>query len=100
MAGYTHEQLIDQSTGEFDWTYIKRHALLRAQGEYGNCAPPVSWVRDQIRLLKGRAEIMRRRWRKANGMPDDTVYVPAFQVIEPWYKRNMYDPRTGSWVPL
>jgi hypothetical protein len=26
--------------------------------------------------------------------------VTGFQVIEPFYKRNMYDPRTGQWVSL
>ena len=24
----------------------------------------------------------------------------GFQVIEPWYKRNMYVPATGQWVTL
>lgn len=26
--------------------------------------------------------------------------VTGFQVVEPWYKRNMYNPRTGQWVAL
>lgn len=24
----------------------------------------------------------------------------GFQVVEPWYKRNQYNPRTGQWVAL
>ena len=64
--------LIDQETGEFDWTYIKRQAVVRAQGNYGSSEPPVSWVRDEIRALQDWAGIMRRRWRQANGLPDDT----------------------------
>ena len=71
---YSHELLISAETGEFDWTYIKRQAVVRAQREFGGCAPPVSYVRNEIRNLKGTAEIMRRRWRSAHGLPDDTVY--------------------------
>lgn len=26
--------------------------------------------------------------------------VPAFRVVEPFYKRNMYVPETGQWVTL
>lgn len=26
--------------------------------------------------------------------------VTAFQVIEPWYKRRMWDQRAGQWVTL
>ena len=48
---------------------------MRAQREYGGCAPPVSYVRNEIRNLKGTAEIMRKRWRDARGMADDAAYV-------------------------
>jgi hypothetical protein len=72
---YSHEKLICADTGEFDWTFIKRQALLRAQASYGNCAPPVSYVRSEIRNLQGTAAIMRKRWRDAHGLVDDTVYV-------------------------
>lgn len=80
---YSHEMLILQDTGEFDWAFIKRHALLRAQAAYGDCAPPVSWVRDEIRNLQGTAHIMRKRWREAHGLPDDTKYVTITSFAKP-----------------
>jgi hypothetical protein len=72
---YSHEQLILADTGEFDWTFIKRHAVVRAQREFGGCAPPVVYVRNEIRYLQDIAAIMRKRWRDAHGLPDDTEYV-------------------------
>lgn len=72
---YSHDLLISQETGEFDWTYIKRQALIRAQREYGDCAPPVRAVRNEILNLKDYAAIMRKRWREAHGLPDDIQYV-------------------------
>lgn len=75
MTAYSHEMLIDQTTGELDWTFIKRHAVVRAEREYGSSNPPLSYVRDEIRYLKDIAGIMRKRWREAKGLPDDEVYV-------------------------
>lgn len=72
---YSHDLLIHPETGEFDWTFIKRQALARAQRNYGGAAPPTSYVRDEIRMLQDVARIMRKRWRDAHGLPDDTVYV-------------------------
>lgn len=80
---YSHEQLIDQLTGEFDWTFIKRTALARAQARYGAPDCPVSYVRDQIRVLQDTAAIMRRRWRAANGLADDTKYVTITSFAKP-----------------
>lgn len=70
-----HDLLIHQDTGEFDWTFIKRQALARAQGRWGSGAPPVSYVRNEMRDLQSTAQIMRKRWRAAHGLPDDIVYV-------------------------
>lgn len=80
---YSHEQLISPETGEFDWTFIKRQALLRAQARWGDCAPPVSYVRNEIRDLQGTAAIMRKRWREANGLGDDTIYVTITSFAKP-----------------
>lgn len=77
-----NDLLIDQTTGELDFSYIKRMALARAQANHRSAAPPVSWVRDELRTLKERAAIIRKRWRDAHGLPDDTAYemmnVPAW----------------------
>lgn len=97
---YLPHLLIDQETGEFDWTYIQRHALLRAQADFGAQEVPVSWVRDQIRALKAIAFVMRERWLEARGLRDDTVMVQGFQIVDPFYKRNMWDSRAGQWVAL
>jgi hypothetical protein len=71
---FDNDALINQETGELDWTYIKRQALIRAQREYGDCAPPVRWVRNEITTLKDRAMGVRKYWRYAHGLPDDTAY--------------------------
>ncbi len=81
---YTHEVLIDQSTGEYDWTAIKRWSLIRADREYGGPGAPISWVRDAIRWHKGYAEIMRKRWREEHGLVDDTKYV----MVAPYGKQQ------------
>lgn len=70
-----YDKLIHPDTGEFDWTFIKRQALVRAQGRWGSGAPPTSYVRNELHDLKDTARIIRKRWREANGLPDDTVYV-------------------------
>lgn len=70
-----HDLLINQDTGEFDWTFIKRQALLRAQGRWGGSAPPARYVRNELRDLKDIARIIRKRWRADHGLPDDTIYV-------------------------
>ena len=89
---YTHEALIDQTTGEYDWTAIKRWSLVRADREYGGPGAPMSYVRDAIRWHKGYAEIMRRRWRAAHGMPDDTVYhvVAAYGKQQDGVRRSAF----------
>jgi hypothetical protein len=80
---YSHDMLIDQATGELDWTFIKRHAVVRAERAYGSDGAPVSYVRDEIRYLKDIAGIMRKRWRDARYLPDDTKYVTITQQGRP-----------------
>ena len=89
---YSHDLLIHSETGEFDWTFIKRHALVRAQREYGGAVPPVSYVRNEIRYLKDIAHIMRKRWRDANGLPDDTIYISiaAYGRAEEGVRRSRF----------
>jgi len=89
---YSHDLLINQDTGELDWSFIKRHAVVRAEREFGGCAPPVSYVRDEIRTLQDRAAIMRKRWRDAHGLPDDTIYttVTAFGVQREGVRRSAF----------
>lgn len=79
---YSHDLLIHPETGEFDWTYIKRQALVRARGRWGSGTPPASYVRNDLRDLKDTAAIIRKRWREAHGLPDDTVYVSV--AIPTW----------------
>ena len=83
MAVFSPQSLIDQTTGEFDWTYIKRHALLRAQRDTGDCAPSVRSVRSQILNLKSMAFAMRADWRRDHGLPDDTEYVTMTSFAKP-----------------
>lgn len=74
--------LINQSTGELDWTWINRLAVARAQGEYGNSEPPISYVRNSLRVMQDRAIAMRTQWRQHRGLPDESpcsiVSVPAW----------------------
>jgi len=74
--------LINQTTGDIDWTWLKRLALARAQGEYGNSNPPIRYVRSAIRELQDRASAMRTAWRRDHGLRDDSrmvmVNVPAW----------------------
>lgn len=80
---FNPNDLIDQTTGEFDWAYIKRHALLRAQRVYADCAPPVSAVRSELLNLKDLAFAMRAAWRRDHGLPDDTEYVTVTSYAKP-----------------
>jgi len=72
---FDRSKLIDQETGEFDWTYIKQQALLRADHEYGGPGAPNSYVRDAIRHYQDYARDMRHEWRRAHGLPVETVAV-------------------------
>jgi hypothetical protein len=82
MAFNPHE-LINQTTGEFDWNYIKRNALLRAQRMTGDCAPSVRSVRSEILNLKAMAFGMRADWRRDRGLPDDTEYCTVTSFAKP-----------------
>jgi hypothetical protein len=72
--------LINQETGEFDWTQINRMALARADGEFGGPGAPVSYVRDAIRHYQDYARDMQHRWRQDRGLPNEYVMmeVPAW----------------------
>lgn len=72
---YSHDKLINQATGEFDWRAIKRFALDRAVRSSGRPNPSRYYLRDELSSLKGMATVIRRRWREAHGLPDDAVYV-------------------------
>ena len=67
--------LLNHQTGEIDWTWLKRLALARAQGEYGNSNPPIRYVRSAIRELRDRASSMRTAWRRDHGLRDDSHMV-------------------------
>lgn len=82
MAFNPHN-LIDQTTGELDWTYIKRQALARAQRTWEDCAPPVRAVRSEILNLKSMAIAMRADWRRDHGLPDDTEYTTITSFAKP-----------------
>ena len=68
------QKLINQETGELDWSYIKMRALARADWEFGGPGVPNSYVRDAIGYFKDVALADRIEWRKANGLSDDTEY--------------------------
>jgi len=76
------ELLINQDTGEIDMVSLRLIAKQRADRDYGSDAPP-SWVHSEINNLRILAYFVRRDWRKARGLPDDTVYVPGFTLPEP-----------------
>lgn len=68
-------RLINQTTGEFDWTFIKQQALLRADHEFGGPGAPNSYVRDALKHYQDLARDMQYEWRKAHGLPVTTVLV-------------------------
>ena len=74
--------LIDQTTGDLDWTWIKRLAVVRAEREFGGPNPPIKYVREQIRWAQDRARSMRTSWRQQRGLADDggsvLVNMPAW----------------------
>jgi hypothetical protein len=67
--------LIHQRSGRMNLKRIREKGMLRAQREYGGPNPPPSWVRDGENWWRDRAEIIQRRWRAANGLPNETVTV-------------------------
>lgn len=87
---YTANDLINQETGEIDWTAVKAVARSRAVREYGGFNPPPSWVRPELTWAKDRARIMRRRWRELHGLPDDTQYV----TIQQFYQKPQFSLRS------
>ncbi|HWW46277.1 MAG TPA: hypothetical protein VNZ94_00360 [Xanthobacteraceae bacterium] len=67
--------LLNQETGQIDWTAVKAVGLARAVRDYGAMNPPTSWVRDGLRWARDRAFIMQCQWRERHGLPDLTIHV-------------------------
>ena len=81
MARYSHDLLINQETGAIDWSYLKEHALLRAQREFGGSNPPPSWLRDALRALRTNADMMAAQWRMDRGLADNRPSTPMSQYL-------------------
>lgn len=81
MSSY-RDRLINQETGEICIFGIREVARERANRDYRGEAP-WSWVMSEIENLKTEAYFVRRNWRRDHGLPDDTVYVTGFTIIEP-----------------
>ena len=76
------DKLINQDTGEIDMVSLSEIAKHRADWEWGGEAP-AKLVWSNAENLKTLAFFMRRDWRAARGLADDTVYVTGFQAEEP-----------------
>ena len=76
------DKLINQDTGEIDMVSLSEIAKHRADWEWGGEAP-AKLVWSNAENLKTLAYFMRRDWRAARGLDDDTVYVTGFQSEEP-----------------
>jgi len=75
MSAFSNDLLIDQQTGELDLDYILQQASARARADRDGNDPPLQWIRSHYLELCDRGAILRRRWRAAHGLPDDTKYV-------------------------
>lgn len=73
--------LVDHETGELDQLAIRARADVLASRDFGGPNYPPSYFRDNERNVTDLARIMRIRWRRDHGLPDDTVYVTV-QVPE------------------
>jgi hypothetical protein len=73
MVALDLNTLIDQHTGEVIESQVRSSAIISANSRYGNDATDldVDHYEDQLR---GLAQILRNRWRKAHGLVDDTKY--------------------------
>lgn len=69
------ESLIDSETGELDQIAIRARAGVIASREYGAPNYPPSYFRSAEQNTTDLARIMRIRWRRDHGLPDDTKYV-------------------------
>lgn len=66
-------RLIDQETGEIDGLACIEAADLRAQREWGGPQPPPAFIRDAVSFVHQRAADLRREWRRARRLADDTA---------------------------
>lgn len=76
-------QKLITETGEYDLTFIKRTAYLRACRDYSSDNPPSALIRSHFNNLTSQAYFVRFRFRREHGLPDDTVYSTSFQLIDP-----------------
>jgi hypothetical protein len=75
VIAMNNDLLIDQETGEINWSYVKLAAMVLARKDYGGDAPPTMYVRNAIRRLSERARAVRVNWRQHRGLPDDSAMV-------------------------
>jgi hypothetical protein len=66
------DRLIDQETGEIDGLVLIEVADLIAQRDWGGPLPPPAYIRQAVSDAHDRARDLRRAWRRARGLPDDT----------------------------
>lgn len=67
--------LIDTDTGEIDHFELIQRADLRACQQYGGPHPPPAYIRNAISWCTERARSERLEWRRAHGLPDDSMVV-------------------------
>lgn len=67
--------LVDSETGELDLIAIRDRADVLASRDFGAPNYPPSYYRGHELNVTDLARVMRKRWRAAHGLPDDTVYV-------------------------
>lgn len=82
---------IDRETGEIDSLALIEAADLRAKREWGGPQPPPSYIREAVSFVHERAHDLRREWRRARGLPDDTQFtmteMPAWGASGDGYGR-------------
>jgi hypothetical protein len=76
------DHLIDPDTGEIDSLVLIEAADLRAQREWGGPVPPPAFTRAAITFVHDRASDLRREWRRARGLPDDST--TTMTVLPDW----------------
>jgi hypothetical protein len=67
-------RLINQETGKINLAYINERAYIRAVNELGPSISPKD-LRNAASYYRDLAQIERKQWRLARGLPDDTVYI-------------------------
>lgn len=81
-ASFDPASLVDAETGELDLMAIRDRAHILASRDFGAPNYPPSYFRSRELDVTDLARVMRVRWRRAHGLPDDTpctmVDVPAW----------------------